>query len=380
MADTYTTRNRLIKPEIGQYTNAWGGVLNLQNFDLVDAAIDGMAGFTLTGAKTLSSNNAAADESRMRFLKITGGTGGTITIPSVEKWYIVRNGSSGNAVFSAGGTTATVAAGLLTIVVCDASDCYTMDFTAAAAAAVVAQLAAEAAQLAAETAQGLAEAAQTGAETAETNAETAQGLAEAARDAAVVAQGLAEAAQAATEAVLADAIAAGSILPVQTGNSGKFLTTNGTTPSWVTNTPTLIQTITTGTISSGLEFASIPAGYSELWIVWEHIISSAPADVYYRIATQERTAGTWKGYSRVGTGAFSGADTYRGSAYFFAADQDSGPVLASFDATNSNTLSGATVFGAGIRRGVGGISGIRLDVEFTGSLTGTHSVKLYGRS
>jgi hypothetical protein len=52
---------------------------------------------------------------------VTGGTGGAITIPSVEKVYLVNNSSTGNVVVTTGaGTTATLASGEMNFVVCDA--------------------------------------------------------------------------------------------------------------------------------------------------------------------------------------------------------------------------------------------------------------------
>lgn len=122
MASTATTRNRLEKQGTGDNSNTWGTYLN-SSIDLIDAALDGRTAFTLSGSKTLTSANYAADESRERFLDITGGTGGTVTIPAVEKWYIVRNNSSGDVVFTTGsGTTQTVASGSLTLLVSDGTN------------------------------------------------------------------------------------------------------------------------------------------------------------------------------------------------------------------------------------------------------------------
>lgn len=110
--------------EPGQYLDTWGSRLNAQGgSDLVDAALDGVEDFALSGSKTLTNNNGAADEARKRALDITGGTGGTITIPNVDKLYFVRNGSSGDVVITTGsGTTATIKTGLNKWVMCDGSN------------------------------------------------------------------------------------------------------------------------------------------------------------------------------------------------------------------------------------------------------------------
>jgi hypothetical protein len=109
MADTPTTRNRLRKPEPGQYNNAWAPVLNADyGSDRLDEALDGWTSFALSGSKTLDATNFVSDEARMRVLNITGGTGGTVTIPAVERWYWVWNQASGDVAISNGSGSVTV--------------------------------------------------------------------------------------------------------------------------------------------------------------------------------------------------------------------------------------------------------------------------------
>ena len=110
--------------EPGQYLDTWGARWNAQGgSDLIDASLDGVEDFALSGPKTLTNNNGAADEARKRGLNITGGTGGTITIPNVDKLYLVRNGSSGDVIITTGsGTTATIKTGLVKWVMCDGAN------------------------------------------------------------------------------------------------------------------------------------------------------------------------------------------------------------------------------------------------------------------
>jgi hypothetical protein len=126
MADTASTRNRFRKLESGQYSNAWAEPQN-EDFgsDRIDEALDGRVTFTLSTTKTLTSTNYETDEARMRFIDITSGTGGTVTIPAVEKWYIVRNATSGDVIFTTGGaTTATVKSGNVSVIVTDGTSVY----------------------------------------------------------------------------------------------------------------------------------------------------------------------------------------------------------------------------------------------------------------
>ena len=132
MASTATTRNRLEKQGTGENTGTWGTKLNTATIDLIDAALDGRTAFSLSGSKTLTSTNYAADESRMRFLDITGGSGGTVTIPSLEKWYLIRNSASGAVSFTTGGgDNVTIDAGDTGMIACDGTNVRTIGVTKA---------------------------------------------------------------------------------------------------------------------------------------------------------------------------------------------------------------------------------------------------------
>jgi hypothetical protein len=122
MPSTATTRLRLEKQGAGENSNTWGTKLNTL-FDLLDHAVAGITSFTLSGSKTLSSNNYAADEARGLILNITSGTGGTVTIPNSEKAYLVRNATSGSVIITTGsGTTVTIPTLTSTWVFCEGSN------------------------------------------------------------------------------------------------------------------------------------------------------------------------------------------------------------------------------------------------------------------
>jgi hypothetical protein len=126
MTSTATTRNRLNRQGTGDNVGTWGVVLNGQAIDLVDEAMDGVTSLTITGNVTLSSTNYATDQSRKRVLKLTGSPGATytITVPSVEKVYVVHNQTNAGQIIKAGGTGATVPAGTMMTVYCDAVDTF----------------------------------------------------------------------------------------------------------------------------------------------------------------------------------------------------------------------------------------------------------------
>lgn len=100
------------KQASGENENTWGEVLNDEAIELIDTAIRGRTAFTLSGSKTLTSTNGVANEARSAILHITGGTGGTVTVPNISKPYLVINDATGAVIITAGGmVTVTVAAG-----------------------------------------------------------------------------------------------------------------------------------------------------------------------------------------------------------------------------------------------------------------------------
>lgn len=124
MVSTATTRNRFNKQGTGDNTNTWGTKLNGEVFDLIDEALDGYVAVTVSGDVTLTSTNYVTDQARMRQLWLSGTGGYTVTLPGVQKFYLVRNDCSAAVVFSNGGVTASVAAGQVQIVVTNGTDCY----------------------------------------------------------------------------------------------------------------------------------------------------------------------------------------------------------------------------------------------------------------
>lgn len=123
MPSTPTARNRLEKQAAGENLNTWGAPKLNTVLDLVDASLDGWTTKVLTADYTLTSANYVADEARARVLKFTGTGAFTVTIPSFEKTYYVWNGCSGALTITTGaGETASIAAGELAPVICDASN------------------------------------------------------------------------------------------------------------------------------------------------------------------------------------------------------------------------------------------------------------------
>lgn len=112
MPSSYSVSLRLNLQAPGENLNTWGTNLNAGVFQLIEDALAGAVSQSLSGSLTLTSANGATDQARCLALNITGGTGGTITVPGVRKLYWVRNQASGAVVVSTGaGATASFGAG-----------------------------------------------------------------------------------------------------------------------------------------------------------------------------------------------------------------------------------------------------------------------------
>ena len=71
MPDSYTTRNRLTKQEIGSNEATWGNILNDGVISLVDDSLDGQISLDVTlGNITLTQANGTPDQARFRFIEV----------------------------------------------------------------------------------------------------------------------------------------------------------------------------------------------------------------------------------------------------------------------------------------------------------------------
>lgn len=93
---TYTSRNRLVKQATNENFNSWGDVLNAGGLEMIDEALDGVTALAISGGNvTLTDEDGATDQARKRVLNITSADQArVITVPAVEKFYIVRNASA----------------------------------------------------------------------------------------------------------------------------------------------------------------------------------------------------------------------------------------------------------------------------------------------
>lgn len=97
MADSFTQQLRLLQQTDQANTNIWGNNWNDAVIDLSETAIAGRQNIDLTFTNAvLTMLNGAPDTSRAMFLHASGnpGVARTITVPSLQKVYVVTNETS----------------------------------------------------------------------------------------------------------------------------------------------------------------------------------------------------------------------------------------------------------------------------------------------
>lgn len=132
MASTYSTDLRLEKQTQGENQDTWGDRLNDNTIEMLEDAICSETSISTTGGTTtLTTNNGSADQARNVFLDI-GGTlvsNAEIEIPAVNKFYLVRNGTSGAftvTVLVNGQTGQEVSQGASAVLYCDGTNTFSI--------------------------------------------------------------------------------------------------------------------------------------------------------------------------------------------------------------------------------------------------------------
>jgi hypothetical protein len=132
VADTFSPFLRVRLPEVAQYANSWGAVLNSDTFTLLDHGITGAIAIALGSSTTHSlaalTDGSAAD-SRYFCLVFTGTPGGTVTttIPGtvLKKFYLVDNQTGQDMLLKYSASTGvTVPSGLKQLIWCDGTEVY----------------------------------------------------------------------------------------------------------------------------------------------------------------------------------------------------------------------------------------------------------------
>lgn len=128
MASTYSPTLRIELIGNGEQAGTWGTTTNSNLGSIIEQAITGVQTITMGDATyTLTAYDGAVDEARNAVL-VLGGTVTTpqnLIAPSVEKTYIVKNGTGANVtVKTSGGNGVTFRNNQVGIVYCDGTNFY----------------------------------------------------------------------------------------------------------------------------------------------------------------------------------------------------------------------------------------------------------------
>lgn len=211
MPSSYTVSLRFEQQFTGENVNQWGDRLNAV-ISRVDTSVAGWLTKALTSNYSLTTANGTADEARTAMLKFTGTGAFTVTIPAVSKRYDVWNACSDVLTISNGSAAVNVQPGETVGVVTDG-----------------------------------------GANIRRVQPTDFGGLVLTSVGQVVLGSAPSINMHAATKKYVDDAAfaAASGSLPGQSGNAGKFLTTDGTTPSWSAVIPMTRQVSGGGMVTGG---------------------------------------------------------------------------------------------------------------------------------
>ena len=97
MASSYSTDLKLELMVTGENSGTWGDKTN-DNLNLIQQAIAGYEAIDVSSGATLAMTNATLSNARNAVLKLTGTLTGNVDVTcpdSIEKTYVVQNGTSG---------------------------------------------------------------------------------------------------------------------------------------------------------------------------------------------------------------------------------------------------------------------------------------------
>lgn len=200
---------------LGENLNTWGDPNLNNNFSRMEEAICGAVSIAVEANVSLTSTDYVQNQARYAMLIFTGSGGFNITCPATAKMYLVKNDCAAAVTFTHGsGDTIAVAAGAIKWVATDGTDFFTaeeQDYLLLTGGALSGNLT-------------------IGGTLGVTGATTLTGLASYDSD---LSGSYTD--RSLVDKAYIDALAFAAVdLPGQTGNAGKFLTTDGTNASWAT--------------------------------------------------------------------------------------------------------------------------------------------------
>jgi hypothetical protein len=216
MSTSYSDRLRLALQGTGDNPNTWGAITNQAVIELLEDSVAGVEELIVGSTNiTLTTANGSTDQARKAVLKLTGVISADVNliVPNEQKTYLIDaqfTGSNTLTVKPTSGSGVSFTSGQRGVVYCDSTNVIliTKDFDSS-----------------------------TLGDLAFLDTITSTGL---------LANGIVTTSTMATGAVTASILAPGvisSLLPVQTSNAGKSLTTDGTNLSWQSVSQTFLNVV-----------------------------------------------------------------------------------------------------------------------------------------
>lgn len=129
MATTYTTNLKLALPATGEISGIWGDTVNDNITKMIEEALTGVASLStwVANAMTITTTNGTTSSGRCALLDLSGtlSATGTLTLPTANKQYIIRNRTTGGYAVTVGmaaGATVSVPNGETVGVFTDGTD------------------------------------------------------------------------------------------------------------------------------------------------------------------------------------------------------------------------------------------------------------------
>jgi len=129
MPTSYTSNLKLALPATGELDGTWGTVVNENITSMIEEALTARASVSSwsSNAATITTANGVTSAGRAMMLDLSGTltAAGTLTVPTANKMYIVRNGTTGGyavTVKMASGTGFSVPNGAVLIVYSDGTN------------------------------------------------------------------------------------------------------------------------------------------------------------------------------------------------------------------------------------------------------------------
>lgn len=132
MASTYTSNTGIEKIGSGEQSGTWGNTTN-NNFDIIDRTLNGLVTLTISGNKSVVTEDGTLSEGHYKILLLSGSPGSQFNLNiepnDQQKWFFIKNSTDAAAKVRQGpanasaadgsGTTVTIPVGSSAIVFAD---------------------------------------------------------------------------------------------------------------------------------------------------------------------------------------------------------------------------------------------------------------------